>query len=1112
MRDLLRPYNKEDNLNYLCIAASLMGFTSLYDLLPFLTGFESIKSTLNVDSRTVVENLRLAGVAPLTAREMELYANTYIAYHDRRDIRRSRNKELPSESRFERRYRIKENLEFEARWSAVAPGDIDEASVILSSPLGIRVRTMLPAHDPNNSASVSHPSTKYEGRIEPLGFVPPDVEFHSITRPPNPPGFISWVELIAIADKFDQIDVQNGRQADGQRSWNRRLNDEKGNPTARLLIPSELGLVDADGIDLRGLKHFIGLPGSGKTTVLYLLAGYLAANGYKACFLFPSIEVATAFVEVLQKYDVDSALLYGQSDSTRTRHALKFASSLVNNNNGFGVTRPSAPLFSTNCALTAFASDEEEEFPHAPPPCLRLKQNNEGESRENYSCVLASVCGYQKAERELVSKSIWAGHILSLDRPVSKLFGLEDVSLLEYVSRHFDLIVLDEADDAQACLDQRGTPIMQLTGGRESLWSTLISELHLKAAAGQNAFVKGENLPVLLAMTGRFGIATERLISQVTHFEEPFQKRYANILLTIVSIISDIFPGKPDDDEEAYLEYYSKRQGVESVVDFAVKQIAFRQLLSVGDEEDDEDDQQGNDPLILAAKKMGVTDSSCHDFYSAFLSALELWERDANNEAISELAKALRKAPIDSPHDDRTLLQYSALLASVSMVVLQYFGLSPHLRLLQSEGLVREQVFVSRMQIDLERIVPDSLVGRLSGVRYVISEEGNISIAQVGFNGTPRTLPRLMASMIPEGDSAAVLLTSATSMLEPSPSYHIKAGPHYVLQRPNSGTGWQQSNYSFTPMREPSGERKFLRFSGAGMLQQENNLRAMVDQLLEGGDCSRVSAALLENDVVNGIPRKAAFIVNSYAQCDLIFEHIRANHPYWRSRIRYLRPATLDAVGVDNSVTAAEVELLADDPHWQLLVFPMGAIGRGVNIVFPHGPRANQAILGSMYFLTRPHPRTESLQLIQGLVASASEEFDLQSFENSHDALAKLKESRKETFEMAKHLMRIPLRAQSLGQYGRPFVADQMITILQTIGRAMRGDCPAYVYFVDAAWAPRSALDQFDDARTSMLVMMQAILRDCVNHTTPAIRECYENLYLPFLKPLTSIDGLNIKQ
>ena len=109
------------------------------------------------------------------------------------------------------------------------------------------------------------------------------------------------------------------------------------------------------------------------------------------------------------------------------------------------------------------------------------------------------------------------------------------------------------------------------------------------------------------------------------------------------------------------------------------------------------------------------------------------------------------------------------------------------------------------------------------------------------------------------GGNTAVLLTSATSLLEPSPRFHINVGPHYVLRRPNAGDGWKNSRYEFLPIVDQQQAGKHLRFSGAPFAQRERMLKSMADGLLEGGALSPLSAALQTNDIVNGVGRKGGF-------------------------------------------------------------------------------------------------------------------------------------------------------------------------------------------------------------------------------------------------------------
>jgi len=1119
LRESLEPYRGADAINYLCILATeLLGESSLRKIPSFIAGFDSVLATLKPAAERAVRNLRLSGYAPTTLRELHLMVDEYLQHHERRERRRrqevgardagregAESKEGTAE--FDQRFLIAEDLTIQKRWSHIVPEDVRQALQSLTNRLAPREMSALAPHDPTRDAAIRQKSSGFEAYVHPFEFTPPPPPRYDLSRRSRALSPIRWQDLVSIADRFDAADVVHNRQSPGQRSWYSRLYDIDGQQTVRLYETSANGLTPADALDLSGMRHLVGLPGAGKTTLLYLLAAYLWERGYRVCFLFPSIEVSTAFIEKLGQYDVPAALLFGQSVRTRSRHVANFAAALAGQNHGLGVTRPVAPFFATNCALAAYSSDEEEAFPHAEPPCRSLEQaDGESGRRRPRQCALASVCGRQRSERALAHAPVWVGHVLSMDRRVSPLFSDRQINHFELIARTFDLLVIDECDSAQSTLDGRGTPLMKLSGDNTSVWSQLIEDLHGRAARGRNAFVSRTKMPAMLEMTGRFGRAAERLTARIMHCSEHFRKTHERMLLTAVSILADMF----DEEDERML---AARSALERVWDFAAKSVAFR-FAPLG--EPDEAEEEPNEAADLertlqeAAALAAVDTRVMRTFYEQLQRALDIWDRDGSDNALRELAGVLKKAPgLRSLHDDQTFFEYTGLLTTVSLLVLQHFGLAPHLRMLNAQGLVGDDVFEERTSRDALAILPESLAGRLSGVRYTLSDEGDVDISHVGFAGTPRLLAQRMHALgREEGEGPAVLLTSATSMLAKSPSFHVNIGPHYVLQRPNAGTGWSRSQYRFLPQRDPQDERRFLRFSGARMSQRERVLKAMVDQLFRGGALSEVEAALTSNDVVEGVGRKVGFVLNSYEQCQMLFDHITAFYPHWRGRVRYLARGGTHGAMPEGALTAAEIESLGSDRNWDLLLFPMNAIGRGVNIVYRFGQRTDKAMLGSLFFLTRPHPRAESLQLIQGLIGRESERFDAQRFSSTAEALEALREARRSATVMIRQILRLPLSAQRLADYAEPFVADQMIMILQTIGRAMRGDCPAFVYFVDEAWAPRSARGQADDRHSSMLVMMRAILHDCLNHPDRAQRECYVNLYTSFYEPLSNVEGL----
>lgn len=1189
MREHLQPYRGPNRLNFLCLLATeLLGKDNLRDLPALMTGFDSVLATLAPNVATAVRNLRLDQLAPITESDVRLLLQMYQAHHARRrqqcqspggsqgaqrvlwldgpedeeptgSDRPRHDQSLPDQENGEQidgitaRFIIDERLNVRKTWTHVMPEDVRRAMQSLTAALPVRQSGQRLMQDPSVPSTVRHERTRFEAWVEPLGFMPPAPPLVQTSTGGKAPGEVRWVDLAQWADRFDTMDVQAGRQSPGQRSWWRRLHTADGQPIAELMKATQEGLLSTPAIELVGLKHLIGLPGAGKTTLLYLLAAWMHERGYRVCFLFPSIEVSSAFVETLSRYEIEAALLFGQSDRSRSKHVANFASAVGQDNRGFGVSRGTSDFFATNCALAGYASDEDVPFPHDQPPCIEVMQRATDAASDSSKarkatrarmrqCALSSVCGRQHAERTLTSAGIWAGHVLSTDREVSPLFSSVKMRQFELLARTFDLIVVDECDGAQQNLDARGTPLLKLSGDADSVWNRLLMDLHAPAAQGNNAFVAGANIPGIMAMSGRYGVAAERLTAAIIHAPDKFRKDMANKLLTAVSLLAEMYPdvreeggweqeaSETAEQREARRERHRKTL---SVVETIWQQAAKRSAYRAGSPSLDDDDEAsgddvghgsgeaegahwlgGQEQIAKLAEMSGTDPQSLVAYADGLFEALDRWDRDATDPLLRDLVSHLRCAPGVTPlKDDIGFFELARLLAHVSLLVLQHFGLAPHLRLLNAQGILGDDVFESRPSRELLAMVPESLVGRLSGVRYTVGDEGDVDISHVGVAGTPRLLVRRMMSLGNEGGTGpAILMTSATSMLEPSPSYHVHEGPHYVLRRPNAGDGWSQSRYEFLPLKHPQDSRKTLFFSGSRLSQRETILQNMVDQLLAEGDMSIVESAILQNDVVDGVRRRAAFVVNSYDQCRLVYDHIRSHHPGWRSRVRVLvRGGSLSDSGVaaEHAITASEVERLGDDDGWDLFIFPMSAIGRGVNVVFRRGPRASRAMLGSVFFLTRPHPKTDSLSFLQGIVARDSEDFDRNRFVNLQQAMKSLRERRSELSFKVRQLLRMQQSARSLGPYAEEFVADQMIMILQTIGRAMRGDCPAFIYFVDAAWAPMSALGQADSPHTSMLLMMREVLQKCLTHEHMGIRDCYENLYRTFYNPLSSVVGVN---
>jgi hypothetical protein len=166
-------------------------------------------------------------------------------------------------------------------------------------------------------------------------------------------------------------------------------------------------------------------------------------------------------------------------------------------------------------------------------------------------------------------------------------------------------------------------------------------------------------------------------------------------------------------------------------------------------------------------------------------------------------------------------------------------------------------------------------------------------------------------------------------------------------------------------------------------------------------------------------------------------------------------------------------------------------------------------------FFVRPHPTVDSLAFTGGLAGQLALEFDMKSIAAGADVATLIREwrgARDDALDKLRWLLRRPQQISRLGRMIQPFVADGMVDLLQTIGRAMRNGCKTRVFFVDASFAPNSAKGSKDSHRSSMIIAMRDVLSELLASRDPVEREIYRLLYEPFLHPLRSCENVEFPE
>ncbi len=1006
-----------------------------------------------------------------------------------------------------------DTLRFATRYAPGLDPNIEQAETILMNGLGRAASERAVAETERDLVAMLGPDAHVKIRLQGLRF--PAIRQYERTSRPQEPIRISVDELCHLAADLDQEDRDAPRPS---RSWTSRMEQVR----KHLRQTTGHGLREATTLDLTGLRHLIGLPGSGKSTLIELLCVYLARHGKRVAVFFTSIEVARQYLERLRCYGVPTGILVGRSGMTHRRHANDLAELIASQGNGgFGRWREGADLFATSCPLPAFTEEwpSDEEWPLGDAPCESLLQVGD-QTKHRLLCPAWPLCGRVKNQRELVDARVWVGHIRSADTLVAAHTSTERLRYFELISETFDLVVFDECDITQKVLDDYGSVPLQFIGDNEQSLHAQLQHVTGLLASNRARFSDPMLRHVLRA--NEFERHTLRFLATLRQlWQQPRTQRlardYSDKLLTSHFLIRmalrkarttwENFDGRPLGALAAFWDlavYRAFFQRSEEVPPWPKAQYYAKRLGLKPDE-----------AKWLTDRWPKVTQELKHYLMLDHASKAE--------ETIQRIADIL--AVVFRVPSAESIIDHVRLLIAVSFTLASYQALAREARPMVQRGEIpadEQSAFLARASNELRKYVPRSLLGTFSAVRYRRAAEGNgFEIDYFVMDLTPRVLLHRLHEM---GRKPHVLLASATSWLPASSEYHIDKRPDYVLTPPEHGNtnALGQVRLHVRTLPHPTNGTP-LRFSGANS-ERERNLQHMVAALARPdlhtnlSELERAIAAM--TTPTRKRRRKVALVVNSYDQVRLVVNHLHDVHPSLGRRTRGVLREMLRGAGADRMreryVLRGQVEELGSNDDIDVIVFPMEALGRGVNIVYHTNDEDDgRGAIGSIFFLTRPHPAAGDLGLLTSLLARDTVAFDLEDLHNCSIAEAneRYKVRRYALYRTVTNLLARPLSASRLhADILTTFAANLLVSILQAIGRGMRKGMPVQVYFVDAAWAEGSAKGLPETKRSSLLVQMRDILNACLDNPDPDLRDVYEALYGVFATAFDNIDGLIIPE
>jgi hypothetical protein len=852
---------------------------------------------------------------------------------------------------------------------------------------------------------------------------------------------ISLRDLKATAAFMDEKDSTG--------DWCKRLND------LDLRHFDDLDAVP-EVITLDGLHHVLGMVSSGKSTLMDILSVHVARQvnqELRVTLVVDSVTDVMKRVSLFRQLGLAAAPLLGASVLARDRHVQtlsKAAHTRAQEEGDPWFVDPLLDWRNEACLIRGGLLDGPEPvaFRQGKFPCHDLFIKRKMESKNRRSCPLLDVCPHRSMEQAIPSARILVATIQSLvSTKVPQVAGGGSMRLLEWIWRNTDLVIVDEADKVQTALDEVFTPSDDLLTSRED------GSLDRLEREAPGMFDRGRmdydssGYGDWQSNQRKCQDAADRvrnLLRKETTLRESSGRHWhggRDGMFSALNLFDRIWRDLYPDSEELALP-----QAVQEFLQNPVRA--------------DADEDLGELLRNLARVLMD-----------------DLGEIEASQTCLQKLAMNadpdLRRE-LDGP------FRLAVLTAILDHRLKRVVDLWP-------DGMITDEYDMERRQRpprDYDGIVPEMPMGNLFNFRWM-TQGGEDSLQYIRCAGIGRWLLIHMHDWLEALDNPRrgphVLLMSGSSWAPGSSMWHVEVEPDLALIAPKSKLDWVVGESKFSLVMV-EGDGGMIRVSGTveprgnrqtGKGRKQRNLEELVRKLARSGSLDDPHL-MQELSALDSDRKRLLLATMSYEQAEWAQLQLDRTNT-WRDRATRL---VRDGDRIDHEdwsvIPRGQVERFAD---WDrtILLAPMAAIGRAHNILNDKG----YAAIGSVYFLVRPMPVPRDIQNAARRVVA----WGLKNRPPSGVADGHWRDYRTKAGKKWRDALRGNQYYSSLSDEERNDLAlTQLVVLLQTVGRVIRGGVPARIHFCDSAFAPETASGQPDCAGTSLLVAMHEALQQMLQN------------------------------
>lgn len=907
------------------------------------------------------------------------------------------------------------------------------------------------------------------------------------------PIHISLDDLQSVAVEMDKCLGERGQSP----QWVKRLH------THIHHYPIQMGQIAADpsGVSLQGIQHIVGMVGSGKSTLMKLIAGYFVLRhpdrrltlvvGDTMTALSIANELNQVFVGSDPHNDKPVAVtLMGRS--TRDYHLSRFHTSVETVGSHWGMR-----WLQTVCPLMGLLGEKTDELPDAivpgHEPCQQLDVSKPNSKQPNYkSCPFAYSCKSHQQYHDLADATVLVTTPGAMSKSrILASFDARRLTYGEFLYLYTDAIVFDEVDTIVSWFDDEYATVLDLWGTPQALFNQIDPDATgVLTSVGRE---RRQHESRWIRATRRSSEAIDNILDQVTSSRQEASRlrfwlgrRYFtayHLFMRLARSLYGVWEWTGDNDiDEQTLE---KIGALQDIFEKLTADDPIRMPRPpVGDQ----------DPTFRLANIMSRAIANDSE---EFVGECEGWIRDTIEDIDANLERLnIRIEELNKPHyryPTETLVSLAQKLALTLMTVL----LDHHLRIVFYEWHSRpSEIETSDFSgaylpnsLSLANILPLPPVGRIFGTyytQYKRKDEEQRLLSRFEYSNIGRIYVQQFHRLLEAFDlyGPHVVALSGTSWLPDSTRWNFDIEPTGIMKidEETAVTIREGSQFAFIPHYTTDKEGRSQPIFVSGSDDIDRSVQQLAQSLLHTDQLRNELDRLFELGKEDSLWQDRArllMLTNSYDQAEIVGSILQQELGHERANYLTRGNSATEADVEQGTIARADIERFADSPA-QVLVAPMNAIGRGYNILNRETEKS-MAAFGAIYFLTRPMPHPYDIQALSSELNARSLEWigdeklwhEFPTLDQQYQALRRYTrqywlraEDRhsyrdinwisQQTIDEAETALERQMLQSLLGAR-MDLAATTLGRFVQASGRLVRGGVPFHCFFADASWAPKSA-------------------------------------------------------